>query len=117
MINVTFSVDLSALERSLQKERAAVKVRQLRTSFFFFFGFSRPLNPRSGLRRPSTKASYGQPTINHGAVGEVSRGAIALKIWAGIEAKRKPSPLKGLGIFTHPDFQTFLRLEPRTQCY
>ena len=81
---------------ALQKERAAVKVRRLRTSFFFFFGFSRPLNPRSGLRRPSTKASYGQPTINHGAVGEVGGPAIVLQILAGIDAK--PSPLKGLGI-------------------
>ena len=110
MINVTFSVDLSALERSVAKgaccgeSQAASHIVLL--LLWLFKAIESALWPSSAFNEGFLRPAHHQPRGRRG-----SRGAIALQILAGIEAK--PSPFKS----THPDFQTFLRLEPRTQCY
>ena len=96
MINVTFSVDLSALERSVAKgaccgESQAASHIVLLLLLWLFKAIESALWPSSAFNEGFLRPAHHQPRGRRG-----SRGAIALQILAGIEAK--PSPLKGLRI-------------------
>ena len=104
MINVTFSVDLSALERSVAKgascgeSQAASHIVLL--LLWLFKAIESALWPSSAFNEGFLRPAHHQPRSRRG-----SRGAIALQILAGIEAK--PSPLKGLGILPIQIFRPF----------
>ena len=93
MINVTFSVDLSALERSVAKgascgeSQAASHIVLL--LLWLFKAIESALWPSSAFNEGFLRPAHHQPRGRRG-----SRGAIALQILAGIEAK--PSPLNDL---------------------
>ena len=96
MINVTFSVDLSALEQSFAKGACCGESQAdshiVLLLLWLFKAIESKLWPSSAFNEGFLRPAHHQPLGCRG-----SRGAISLQILAGIEAKN-PCPLKGLGI-------------------